>query len=186
MYAAQTIIDVIIAGIIAELGNGITGSGLTVKDTSGQVVTLESGVNGQRVYSGLDDSKGTYFYIRLNGNITEARKPANTKRGSCGIESEIRLPLKLVIQHRCADPRKLLDAAKAALFTVNLKQNWAYNIVNVKLFPTASNVLPWDVYSTETGKDAKTMNSLLQIVSTDFELRFDFNYNEKCGPFGLC
>lgn len=190
MYAAQTIIDVIIAEIIAELtavtGEVITGAGLTVKDTSGQVVTLESGANGERKYSGLDDSKGTYFYIRINGNITEGRKPANIKRGSCGIESEIRLPLKLVIQHRCADPRKLLDVVKSALFTANLKNNWLYNIVNVKLYPTASNVLPWDVYSNETGKEAKTMNSLLQIVSTDFELRFDFNYNNKCDDFNLC
>jgi len=190
MYAAQTIIDVIIAEIIAELtavtGEVITGAGLTVKDTSGQVVTLESGANGERKYSGLDDSKGTYFYIRINGNITEGRKPANTKRGSCGIESEIRLPLKLVIQHRCADPRKLLDVVKSALFTANLKNNWLYNIVNVKLYPTASNVLPWDVYNSETGKEAKTMNSLLQIVSTDFELRFDFNYNNKCDDFNLC
>lgn len=190
MYAAQTIIDVIIAEIIAELtsvtGEVITGAGLTVKDTSGQVVTLESGANGERKYSGLDDSKGTYFYIRINGNITEGRKPANTKRGSCGIESEIRLPLKLVIQHRCADPRKLLDVVKSALFTANLKNSWLYNIVNVKLYPTASNVLPWDVYNSETGKEAKTMNSLLQIVSTDFELRFDFNYNNKCDDFNLC
>jgi hypothetical protein len=190
MYAAQTIIDVIITEIITELtavtGEVITGAGLTVKDTSGQVVTLESGVNGDRKYSGLDDSKGTYFYIRINGNITEGRKPANTKRGSCGIESEIRIPLKLVIQHRCADPRKLLDVVKSALFTANLKQNWLYNIVNVKLYPTSSNVLPWDVYNSETGKEAKTMNSLLQIVSTDFELRFDFNYNNKCDDFNLC
>ena len=78
MYAAQTIIDVIITEIITELtavtGEVITGAGLTVKDTSGQVVTLESGVNGERKYSGLDDSKGTYFYIRINGNITEGRK----------------------------------------------------------------------------------------------------------------
>jgi hypothetical protein len=190
MYAAQTIIDVIITEIITELtavtGEVITGAGLTVKDTSGQVVTLESGVNGDRKYSGLDDSKGTYFYIRINGNITEGRKPANTKRGSCGIESEIRIPLKLVIQHRCADPRKLLDVVKSALFTANLKQNWLYNIVNVKLYPTSSNVLPWDVYNSETGNEAKTMNSLLQIVSTDFELRFDFNYNNKCDDFNLC
>lgn len=191
MIVAQDIVNVIISQVAAQLTSGtgqiFTGAGIAVKDVLGQVVELNVNANGHRSYVGIDDSKAGYFYIRVNGAVSEPRKAANTKRGSCGIESEVRIPFKLVAQSRCSDPRMLLDAVKSALFTVNFKGvQWQYNIVNPKLFPITSEVLPWAVYAAETGKDAKTLQSLMQIVSVDFELRFDYTYTEKCGPFRLC
>ncbi len=191
MIVAQEIVNVIISQVATQLTTGtgqiFTGAGIAVKDTAGQVVELNVSQNGHRNYVGIDDSKANYFYIRLNGSISEPRKAANTKRGSCGIESEVRVPLKLVAQSRCSDPRLLLDAVKAALFTVNFKGvQWQYNIINPKLSPLTSEVLPWTVYASETGKDANTLLSLMQIISVDFELRFDYNYTEKCKPFVIC
>jgi hypothetical protein len=191
MIVAQEIIDYIISQVSAEMsantGQIISGAGIAVKDIAGQVVTLQVDYKGFRNYVGLDDSKTGYFYIRLNGQFSEPRKAANVKRGSCGIESEVRIPLKLVFQHRCADPRVLLDAVKAALFNISFSGvKWNYNIVSPKLYPLTSELLPWVVYQSETGKDPKTLNNLMQIVSVDFELRFDYTYTEKCKPFSFC
>jgi hypothetical protein len=191
MIITQTIIDNLISGINLEwknlTGENVNGSGIAVKDTSGQVVEMKVSENGSRNYIGIDDSKNSYFYIRLNGTQTESRKAGNVKRGSCGLEMEVRTPLKLVFQHRCSDPRLLLDAVKFALFNVNLKSiKWDYDILNIRLFPATSEVLSWIVYATETGKEPKTLNSLLQIISIDFELRYDLTYNEKCKPFNIC
>lgn len=191
MIITQTIIDYLISQIQTELttvtGESVTGKGIAVKDVAGQVVELTVSANGHRNYVGIDDSKNAYFYIRLNGTTTEARKAANVKRGSCGIEMEIRTPFKLVFQHRCSDPRILLDSVKAALYNTSFKTIvWNYDIANIRLFPATSEVLSWSVYNQETGKEAKTLNSLMQIVSIDFTLVYDLVYNDKCQPFKFC
>ena len=191
MYVTQVIIDYIIASLKNDLaiatGNVINGAGIAIKDVDGKVISLKSTYSGEHEYVGLNDTLNSYFYFRLNGSYTETRKAGNTKRGSCGLESEIRVPLKLVMQHKCADPRMLMDALKSSLYNVNYKWvKWEYDVINVKLFPGVSNVVSWEVYQSETGKDPKTLNSLMQMISVDFDLRYDFTWSEKCKPFKIC
>jgi hypothetical protein len=190
MYVTQTIISELISQINAAMqavNVNVNGNGIAVKDTAGQVVTLNVTQNGTRNYVGITDTARTGYYIRSNGIVSETRKAANTKRGSCGIELDVRVPFKLVFWHLCADPRLLLDSVKFALYSANLKAvNYEYSVVNPRLFPVSNEILPWTVYSAETGKDAKTLQSLMQIVSIDFELRYDLALNEKCKPFAIC
>lgn len=190
MYVTQDIITELIKQIdtaMAAVNVNVHGNGIAVKDTAGQVVTLNVTQNGTRNYVGITDTARTGYYIRTNGIVSETRKAANTKRGSCGIELDVRVPLKLVFWHLCADPRMLLDSVKFALYGANFKGvQWQYAIVNPRLFPVSNEVLPWTVYASETGKDPKTLLSLMQIVSLDFELRYDFSLTEKCKPFNIC
>jgi hypothetical protein len=190
MYVTQDIITELIKQIdtaMAAVNVNVNGNGIAVKDTAGQVVTLNVTQNGTRNYVGITDTARTGYYIRVNGIVSETRKAANTKRGSCGIELDVRVPLKLVFWHVCADPRMLLDSVKFALYGANFKGvQWQYAIVNPRLFPVSNEVLPWTVYAAETGKDPKTLLSLMQIVSLDFELRYDFSLTEKCKPFAIC
>ena len=190
MYVTQDIITELIKQIdtaMAAVNVNVHGNGIAVKDTAGQVVTLNVTQNGTRNYVGITDTARTGYYIRTNGIVSETRKAANTKRGSCGIELDVRVPLKLVFWHVCADPRMLLDSVKFALYGANFKGiQWQYAIVNPRLFPVSNEVLPWTVYAAETGKDPKTLLSLMQIVSLDFELRYDFSLTEKCKPFAIC
>jgi hypothetical protein len=190
MNVTQDIITELIKQIdtaMAAVNVNVHGNGIAVKDTAGQVVTLNVTQNGTRNYVGISDTARTGYYIRTNGIVSETRKAANTKRGSCGIELDVRVPLKLVFWHVCADPRMLLDSVKFALYGANFKGvQWQYAIVNPRLFPVSNEVLPWTVYAAETGKDPKTLLSLMQIVSLDFELRYDFSLTEKCKPFAIC
>ena len=190
MYVTQNIITELIKQIdtaMAAVNVNVHGNGIAVKDTAGQVVTLNVTQNGTRNYVGITDTQRTGYYIRTNGIVSETRKAANTKRGSCGIELDVRVPLKLVFWHVCADPRMLLDSVKFALYGANFKGiQWQYAIVNPRLFPVSNEVLHWTVYAAETGKDPKTLLSLMQIVSLDFELRYDFSLTEKCKPFAIC
>jgi hypothetical protein len=190
MYVTQDIITELIKQIdtaMAAVNVNVNGNGIAVKDTAGQVVTLNVTQNGTRNYVGITDTARTGYYIRTNGIVSETRKAANTKRGSCGIELDVRVPFKLVFWHVCADPRMLLDSVKFALYGANFKGvQWQYAIVNPRLFPVSNEVLPWTVYAAETGKDPKTLLSLMQIVSLDFELRYDFSLTEKCKPFAIC
>ena len=190
MYVTQNIITELIKQIdtaMAAVNVNVNGNGIAVKDTAGQVVTMNVTQNGTRNYVGITDTARTGYYIRTNGIVSETRKAANTKRGSCGIELDVRVPLKLVFWHVCADPRMLLDSVKFALYGANFKGvQWQYAIVNPRLFPVSNEVLPWTVYAAETGKDPKTLLSLMQIVSLDFELRYDFSLTEKCKPFAIC
>lgn len=190
MYVTQNIITELIKQIdtaMAAVNVNVNGNGIAVKDTAGQVVTLNVTQNGTRNYVGITDTARTGYYIRTNGTISEVRKAANTKRGSCGIELDVRVPFKLVFWHLCADPRMLLDSVKFALYGANFKSiQWQYAIVNPRLFPVSNEILPWVVYAAETGKDPKTLLSLMQIVSIDFELRYDFSLTEKCKPFAIC
>jgi len=190
MYVTQNIITELIKQIdtaMAAVNVNVNGNGIAVKDTAGQVVTLNVTQNGTRNYVGITDTSGAGYYIRVNGIVSETRKAANTKRGSCGIELDVRVPFKLVFWNLCADPRMLLDSVKFALYGANFKGvQWQYAIVNPRLFPVSNEILPWTVYAAETGKDAKTLQSLMQIVSIDFELRYDFSLTEKCKPFTIC
>lgn len=190
MYVTQNIITELIKQIdtaMAAVNVNVNGNGIAVKDTAGQVVTMNVTQNGTRNYVGITDTARTGYYIRTNGIVSETRKAANTKRGSCGIELDVRIPLKLVFWHVCADPRMLLDSVKFALYGANFKGvQWQYAIVNPRLFPVSNEVLPWTVYAAETGKDPKTLLSLMQIISLDFELRYDFSLTEKCKPFAIC
>lgn len=190
MYVTQNIITELIKQIdiaMAAVNVNVHGNGIAVKDTAGQVVTLNVTQNGTRNYVGITDTARTGYYIRVNGIVSETRKAANTKRGSCGIELDVRVPFKLVFWHLCADPRMLLDSVKFALYGANFKGvQWQYAIVNPRLFPVSNEILPWVVYAAETGKDPKTLQSLMQIVSLDFELRYDFSLTEKCKPFNIC
>ena len=190
MYVTQNIITELIKQIdtaMSAVNVNVNGNGIAVKDTAGQVVTLNVTQNGTRNYVGITDTSGAGYYIRTNGIVSETRKAANTKRGSCGIELDVRVPFKLVFWNLCADPRMLLDSVKFALYGANFKNvQWQYAIVNPRLFPVSNEILPWVVYSAETGKDAKTLQSLMQIVSIDFELRYDFSLTEKCKPFTIC
>lgn len=190
MYVTQNIITELIKQIdtaMAAVNVNVHGNGIAVKDTAGQVVTLNVTQNGTRNYVGITDTARTGYYIRTNGIVSETRKAANTKRGSCGIELDVRVPFKLVFWHFCADPRMLLDSVKFALYGANFKGvQWQYAIVNPRLFPVSNEILPWTVYAAETGKDPKTLQSLMQIVSLDFELRYDFSLTEKCKPFAIC
>jgi hypothetical protein len=190
MYVTQNIITELIKQIdtaMAAVNVNVHGNGIAVKDTAGQVVTLNVTQNGTRNYVGITDTARTGYYIRVNGIVSETRKAANTKRGSCGIELDVRVPFKLVFWHVCADPRMLLDSVKFALYGANFKGvQWQYSIVNPRLFPVSNEILPWTVYAAETGKDPKTLLSLMQIVSLDFELRYDFSLTEKCKPFTIC
>jgi hypothetical protein len=190
MYVTQNIITELIKQIdaaMAAVNVNVNGNGIAVKDTAGQVVTLNVTQNGTRNYVGITDTAGTGYYIRVNGIVSETRKAANTKRGSCGIELDVRVPFKLVFWNLCADPRMLLDSVKFALYGANFKGiQWQYAIVNPRLFPVSNEILPWVVYAAETGKDPKTLLSLMQIVSIDFELRYDLALNEKCKPFTIC
>lgn len=190
MYVTQDIITELIKQIdtaMTAVNVNVHGNGIAVKDTAGQVVTLNVTQNGTRNYVGISDTARTGYYIRVNGIVSETRKAANTKRGSCGIELDVRVPLKLVFWHQCADPRMLLDSVKFALYGANFKGvQWQYAIVNPRLFPVSNEILPWVVYANETGKEAKTLQSLMQIVSLDFELRYDFSLTEKCKPFKIC
>jgi len=190
MYVTQNIITELIKQIdtaMAAVNVNVNGNGIAVKDTAGQVVNLNVTQNGTRNYVGITDTSGAGYYIRTNGIVSETRKAANTKRGSCGIELDVRVPFKLVFWNLCADPRMLLDSVKFALYGANFKGvQWQYAIVNPRLFPVSNEILPWTVYASETGKDAKTLQSLMQIVSIDFELRYDLALNEKCKPFTIC
>ena len=188
MQIAQTIITEIINQIIAQLGNGLTGSGIAIKDIKGQVVSLELSGSGEREFLGLDDTKGSYFYIRQNGTPVETPvTSATARRGSCGTEILTRIPFKLVAMHRCQDPKTLVEAFKFALFTTNLT-NVAkpYQVTDARALPSSFSAVPWEVYVSETGKDATTLQSGLQVVSVDFNLQFQYTYSDKCIEYKIC
>ncbi len=100
MYVTQDIITELIKQIdtaMAAVNVNVHGNGIAVKDTAGQVVSLNVTQNGHRNYVGITDTARTGYYIRVNGIVSETRKAANTKRGSCGIELDVRIPFILKI-----------------------------------------------------------------------------------------
>jgi hypothetical protein len=192
MKIAQTITDFIISEIeqtfsgINGTGNSVTGEGIGIKDVDGRVVTMDA-VQGERKYIGLDDTKGTYFYIRITGQAAETALNGNTRRGSCGVEIQARYPMRLVIQHRCQTASDLVESIKHALFTTNFtKQIWGYDVTNIRLIPVAVNVIPWTIYQEETGQQPKTLHSELQFAAVDFVLQFVYTYSDKCIDFKIC
>jgi len=187
MQIAQEIIQEIINQIVTTLGNGLTGSGIAIKDSQGKVVSLEVSQSGERIFLGLDDTKGSYFYIRQSGLSVEARVAAANRFGSCGNEMSVRIPFKLVAMHRCDDPKKLLESFKFALYSTNLKSFYTdFKVSNITLFPVSSNAISWEIYVQETGRDANTLQSTLQIISIDFILQFQHTYNNLCVDFKIC
>lgn len=187
MIITQYIVDQMIAQINTALGGAVCGAGIAIKDIAGQVVSLNTSQTGEREYLGLTDTKGTYFYIRLaNTRISETRKAANLRRGSCGIEQETRVQLKIVAMTQCADVMMWAEVVKQALYNVNLNLNWPYSVTSAKLFPNSSNINSWEIYQEETGKKPETLLSLIKIVSVDFELRYNYTYNNKCDNIKLC
>jgi hypothetical protein len=185
MQIAQTIVDYIISQMASVVG--FDGYGIAIKDAQGKVVSLSVSESGERQFWGLDDTMGSKFYFRQNGNPTETRATAGGKIGSCGTEIIQRLPLKLVGQHPCASPSLLIDYLKYALFTTKFRGvRWDYDISEIKIFPITYNAVPWEVYAAETGKDAKSLVSNLQIISVDLVLQFQYSYSDKCIAFSVC
>jgi len=187
MIVTQYIVQQIIEQINTALGGAVCGGGIAIKDVEGKVVSLNTSEAGEREYLGLTDTKGTYFYIRLaNSRISETRKAANVRRGSCGIEQETKASFKLVAMTSCADALMWAEVVKQALYNVNLNLNYPYSVVGAKLYPQSTNINSWEVYTEETGLDPKTLNSYIKIVSVDFELRYDYIYTDKCDNIKIC
>jgi hypothetical protein len=187
MKIAQTIIDYIIAQMKISIGNDVDGAGIGIVDTSGRVVSSYISDSGERDFLGLSDTRGNYFYFRLNGSPVETRLAAGAKFGSCGTQIQTRIPLKLVVQHRCQSSAELIEVFKSNLFRVNLNRGgWGYDIFDIKLIPVSFNVSPWDVWKSETGRDANEFGSMWQIGSVDFILQIQYTYSDKCISFDLC
>lgn len=192
MIIVQTILNHVIESVKtaleAQTKTTVCGAGLAVKDMNGTVVSSEIDQYSNRKYLGPTDTKGTYFYIRLNGKSSELKAGKAAKRGSCALQQEIKVPLRLVAMHKCADTRLWVDAVKAALYNTSFKGiNFdGFDVVDVTINPISSNMLPWEVYKDETNKNYETFSSQWQLVSVDFELRFDLTYSKKCNNFDIC
>jgi len=185
MQIPQTIIDYIITEMSAIVG--FNGYGIAIKDVDGKVVSLALSESGEREFWGLDDTVGSKFYFRQNGNPSETRATAGNKIGSCGNEIIGRLPLKLVCQHPCESPAVLVDYLKYALFTTNFKRvNLGYDISDIRIFPVSYNAVPWNVYELESGRDPKTLVSNMQCISVDIVLQYQYTYSDKCKDFSIC
>jgi hypothetical protein len=185
MKIAQTIVQYIISEIERTFPN-VTGGGIGIKDVDGRVVSMDV-VQGEREYLGLEDTKGTWFYIRLTSAATETAATGGTRRGSCGVEIQARYPMRLVIQHRCQTASDLVESIKHALFTTDFSQRiWGYDVTNIKINPSAVNVIPWSVYQEETGQAPKTLHSEQQFAAVDFVLQFVYTYSNKCVDFTIC
>ena len=187
MTLAQTIIDEIIKQVETAIGNDVNGDGIGIFDISGHVVSLEVSTIGERQYISLDDTKGNRFYIRLNGSVTESRITGGSKRGSCGTEDRTRIPMKLVAQHFCEDPKKLLEGYKRALYRVKLPKRFDdFAMQYTRINPASMNPISWDVFAAETKKDPSQLKSMMQIVSVDFILEYQYNYADDCPTINIC
>ena len=186
MKIAQTIIDYIIDQIKNNIGNGIDGAGIGIIDASKKIVSATISDSGERDFLGLNDTRGNYFYFRTNGSPVESRLAAGSKRGSCGTQIQTRIPLKLVVQHRCESSIELVDVMKSALYTINLNRNWKYDIFDIKLIPVSFNPSPFDVWKMETGRESNEFDSMWQIISIDFLLQIQYTYSNKCISFDIC
>lgn len=187
MQLAQSIVDLIISQIETAIGNDVHGDGIGIFDIDGRVVSLNVSSSGERKYIGLDDTKGNRFYIRLNGAVTESRITGTQKRGSCGTEDRTRIPMRLVVQHKCDDPRKLIEAYKRALYRVSIpKRIDDFAMQYTRINPVSMNPIPWDVFAAETKKDPSELKSFIQIVSIDFSLEYQYNYADKCPIINIC
>jgi|32_taG_2_1085360.scaffolds.fasta_scaffold05764_3 hypothetical protein len=187
MKLAQNITDEIISQIQTAIGNDTHGDGIAVFDTDGRVVSLAISSSGEREYFGLNDTKGNRFYIRLNGSVTESRITGNQKRGSCGVEDRTRIPMRLVAQHVCEDPRTLVEGYKRALYRVNLPLKYdGFSLQYIRIIPVSMNPIPWDVFAAETKKDPADLVSFMQIIAIDFVLEYQYNYADKCPIINIC
>lgn len=187
MQITQTIVTELINRIKTELGNGLDGAGIAIVDADKKVVSMAISEAGEREFLGLTDTKGSYFYIRLNGAPSESRPAAAQRYGSCGNEIIERVPLKLVAMHPCQDPAELLNAFKFALYNQCLKKfQSVYQIADIRLFPVTSDCVPWRVYVSETGNKWESLHSMMQFVSIDFILQYQYTYTEKCVDYKIC
>lgn len=187
MILAQNIIDQVISQIETAIGNDTHGDGIGIFDINGHVVSLSVSSSGERKYIGLDDTNGNRFYIRLNGSVTESRITGTQKRGSCGTEDRVRIPMRLVAQHVCDDPRSLLEGYKRALYRVKLPKKFdGFQMQYTRINPVSMNPIPWDVFAAETKKQASELKSMIQIVSIDFILEYQYNYADDCPTINIC
>jgi hypothetical protein len=159
------------------------GKGIAIKDIQGKVVSLDVSASGERENWGINDNFGTYYYFRLNGTASEVKSTPAQRYGSCGLQIQQRVPLKLVAQHRCQSPIEFLESVKAALYATHVNLP---NLGTVTILPINSNAVPWEVYASETGRDASTLHSLLQIVSIDFTLQIEYAPADKCFFNPIC
>jgi hypothetical protein len=187
MILAQNIIDVVISQIETAIGNDTHGDGIGVFDVDGRVVSLSISSSGERKYIGLDDTIGNRFYIRLNGAVTESRITGTAKRGSCGTEDRVRIPMRLVAQHVCEDPRTLIEGYKRALYRVQLPKKFdGFSMQYTRINPVSMNPIPWDVFAAETKKNPNELKSMMQIVAIDFILEYQYNYADDCPTINIC
>ena len=187
MILAQNIIDEVIRQIEAVIGNDTHGDGIGIFDIDGHVVSLSISSSGEREYIGLDDTKGNRFYIRLNGNVSESRITGSAKRGSCGTEDRTRIPMRLVAQHFCEDPRTLVEGYKRALYRVQMPKRFdGFAMQYTRINPVSMNPIPWDVFAAETKKNASELKSNMRIISIDFILEYQYNYADNCPIINIC
>jgi hypothetical protein len=183
MKIAQNIVKEIIRQMAAFDPNLSNGRGIAIKDVKGQVVSLEVSASGERDYLGLSDIEGTYYYFRLNGTTTEVAATPAQRYGSCSMQIQQRVPLKLVAQHRCQSPIDFLESLKSALYSTTPKMN---GVDNILFLPANSNPVPWEVYAAETGREPETLQSLLQVVSLDFTLQIQYSPSNECFNNKIC
>jgi hypothetical protein len=179
------IIGQIKSGMESILSAPVKGFGLGIKTAQNLVVSAEVSSNGERVPFGIEDNKGTYFYIRYDGKTLSRRLSRGEKIGSCN-ELMITAPMRLVFIHHCSDPQKLLLFVQNIFAGLELNsKKWTFGQKKVLIFEKGFNFIPWDIFNEETGKPkTEFVSNSIQIVSIDFEIRLNTNYKyctlDKC------
>jgi hypothetical protein len=184
---ADSIIQQLIGGLISSLGKPVNGFGMCIKNQAGEIVLANYDlVNGEQKHVGITDNAGTYFYIRYSGVPVARNLAANEAIGACG-GGIVTVPAKIVlVANDCKDPQGLMLLLQRLLFTTDLHQKWNYGQKQVILSEKTFNFLPWEIFATETGRDASEYKATsLQIVSIDFDIRFKMNYN-NCKEIKFC
>jgi hypothetical protein len=178
----QEIGDEIIAQIKSRLQGilnaPLQGFGLGIKTPAGLVVSADVSQNGERVPYGIEDNKGTYFYLRYNGPVLARKLQKGEKVGSCN-EVSVQAKMRLILVHRCKNAQGLLLAVQNAFSHIEFSGvTWSHGQKKVQLLETGFNFIGWDIFSEETGKPKNEfISSAIQLVAIDFDIKLNTNYN---------
>jgi hypothetical protein len=186
----QEITDLIIAQIEDVLsvafGKRVKGFGLCIKNVEGAVVLATGQCNGEQTYIGIEDNKGTYFYVRMTASALSRRLAANENIGSCG-GNLVTVPMKIVlVSPWCQDLQGMMMILQKALFSANLSAPLSYGQNSAKLTEKTFTFIPWDIFEAETGKEKTEFRaSNLSLASIEFDLKYKTNY-ANCKDIKLC
>ena len=163
-------------------GKEVKGYGIGSKDFDNNIVTV---CGNERVYIGITDNKGTFFYLRYTGISTMRAAKGAEAIGAC-VNNIVSVPVRAVLVSDCICSETLLALLQQAIVKAQL--NKAYKLgqrfpkTNFKSFLIST----LDIFAEETGKDKKELvSNVIKLSAIDFELTFRLN-NNICEIIPIC